>query len=145
MCSTFPDLISFSDAFLDGTGVLQGEQLIRGSSSRYYLRHFEQSVYYHGSKSRSRLNHRCLRPIVTIPSANSSSDGEFEDWTALSCLTSHSTDIHIYELWGSPASTSILVCFHASSLSDTACQRLHRTYLHRKLHRLQRPSDLNTG
>ena len=130
-----------SELFSDSSGVLEGEQLVRGSSTQYKLRYCERPLVYHGSASRSRLNHRCLQPIVTTPSANPSSDEEFEDWTALSRPTSHSIDTHIYRLWGSPASTSVLVCFHSSSLSNAVCQHLHRTYLHR----LQRPSDLNTG
>ena len=130
-----------SDIFPDSSGVLSGERLVRGSSTRYYLRHLEQSVSFHGSESRSRLNHRCLRSIVTTPPTNPSSDKTFEDWTALCRPASHSIDIHIDGLWGSPGSTSSPVCFHASSFTETVRKLLHRTYLHR----LQRPSDLNIG
>lgn len=131
----------FSDVYSDSSGVLEGEKLVRDPSTRYHLRHCEQPVVYHGSESRSRLNHSYLRPIITTPSANCLSDGAFEDWRALSRPVSHSIDIHIYGLRGSPGYTSSLVCFRASSFSDISCKPLRRTYLHR----LQRPSDLSTG
>lgn len=128
-----------SDVFPDSSGVLEGERFVRGSSTRYYFQHFEQSVVYHGSESRSWLKHHRLWPIVTTPSASPLLDRGFEAWTSLSRLTSHSTDIHIYGLCGSPASTSSLVRFHASGLSGSACQPLHRTHLHH----LQPLSDLD--
>ena len=129
------------DIFPDNCGVLSGERLVRGSSTRFHVRHFEQSVAFHGSVSRSRWDRRCLRSIITKPLANPSSYGEFEDWTILSRRPSHSFDIHIYVLRGSPASTRSLVCFHASGFTETVRKLLHRTYLHR----LQRPRDLTLG
>ena len=126
-----------SDVFPDSSGVLEGEQVVRGSSTRYNLRYCEQPVVYNDSESRSRLNHSYLRPIITTPSANPSSVGAFEDWTVLSHPTLHSINVHIYDSRGSPGSTSSLVCFHASNYSDIARKLLHRTYLHR----LQHPSD----
>ena len=132
---------SLSDVFPDSSGVLEGEKLVRDSSIRYSLRPCEQPVVYHGSEFRSRLNHSCLWPIVATPSANSLSDGAFEDWTVLSGPGSHSIDIHIYGLRGSSGSTNSLVCFSAFGFSDTSCEPLHRTYLPR--HQLL--SDLSTG
>ena len=131
---------SLSDVFPDNSGVLEGEKLVINSSTRYCLRHSEQPVVYHGSEFHSRLNHSCLRPIITTPSAHPSPDGAFEDWTVLGLPISYSIDIHIYGLRGSHGSTSILVCFRASGFSDAACKPLYRTHLHR----LQRPSDLST-
>ncbi len=107
-----------SDAFPDSSGVLEGEKLVRGSSIRYHLRYREQPVVYHDSESRPRLNHSYLRPIVTTPSANPTSDGAFEEWTVLSRPASHSINIHIYGSRGSPGSTSSLVCFNTSIYSD---------------------------
>jgi hypothetical protein len=130
-----------SDVYPDSSGALEGENLVRDSSTRYHLRHCERPVVYYGSESRSRLNHSYLQPIVTAPSVNSLSDGAFEVWTALNHPVSHSVDIHIYGLRESPASSSSLVSLRASGLSNISCKPLRRTYLHR----LQRPRDLCTG
>ncbi|KAN0133857.1 hypothetical protein V8E53_008352, partial [Lactarius tabidus] len=82
--------------FRDRFGMLQGEQLVRGSSVRGKLWYSEQQVTLNDSKSCSRLNYRCLRPIVTIPSAGRQARGIFEDWLALNRLAPHSISIHIY-------------------------------------------------
>ncbi|KAN0137495.1 hypothetical protein V8E53_004546 [Lactarius tabidus] len=93
---------------LQSFGVLEGEQLVRGSTSTKYVRHCEQpTVYHHDSGSRSQLNHTYLRPIVT-QLAHPSPDRTLEDWTVLSRSASNSIDIHIYGLRGSPRFTSSL-------------------------------------
>lgn len=130
-----------SDVFLDSFGVLEGESLVRDSSTRYNLRYSERPVVHHNFESRSRLNHSCLQPIITTPSADPSLHGAFEDWTVLSRPGSHSIDIHVYGLRGSHGPTSILVCLRTSGFSDVACEPLHRTHLHH----LQFPSDLRIG
>ncbi|KAI9452685.1 hypothetical protein BJY52DRAFT_1225982 [Lactarius psammicola] len=94
--------------FRDSSGVLEGEQLVKGSGIRGKLWYCEQPVVYHDSDSRSRLNHRCLRPIVTTLSANPSLEGTFEDWTALSRPASRSINIHIYRSREFAGSTSSL-------------------------------------
>ena len=116
-----------SDVFPDSFGVLEGEKLVRSTSTQYKFRYCEQLVVYHDPESHSRLNHRSLRSIVTTPLVNPSSDGEFEDWTALSRPASHSIEIHISGLRGYPGSTSSLVCFPASCFTDTAHKPLPRT------------------
>ncbi|KAH9172507.1 hypothetical protein EDB89DRAFT_885780 [Lactarius sanguifluus] len=93
--------------FRDSSGVLEGEQLVRASSIRYNLRYCEQPVVHQDSESRSRLNHRYLRPIVT-PTANPTLSGDFEDWTVLSRLASHPINMHVYRSRGSNGSTSSL-------------------------------------
>ena len=130
-----------SEVYLDSFGVLEGEQIVRVSSTRYILRRCEWPMvhYDYDSDSGSRLNHTYLPPIVTTPLVNLLLDEAFEDWTALIHL-SHTINIHIYGLRGSHESRSILVCFRASSFSDTTYQSLHRTHLHH----LQCQSDLNT-
>jgi hypothetical protein len=125
--------------FPDSFGVLEGEQLVRGSSTKY-VRHCEQPTMYHNSGLRSQSNHTYLRPIVT-QLANPSSDGTFEDWTILSRPASNSIDVHIYGLWVSPRFNGSLVCSFASCLSETANKLLCRTYLHHR----QLPCYLNTG
>jgi hypothetical protein len=110
-----------SDVFIDSFGVLEGEQLVRGSSTRYNSRYCEQPVVYHDSEFSSRLNHCCLRPIITTPLTNPSSDGAFEDWTVLSHPAPHSIDTHIYGLRGSPETTSSLVGF-PSCASGILCK-----------------------
>ncbi|KAH9062548.1 hypothetical protein EDB83DRAFT_2552038 [Lactarius deliciosus] len=101
-------LLNGSLIFRDSSGVLEGEQLVTGSSIRCKLQHSEQPLEYHDSESRPRLDHSYLRPIITTPSANPSSVGEFEDWTVLSRPASHSINVHIYRPRGSPGSTSHL-------------------------------------
>ncbi|KAI9438915.1 hypothetical protein H4582DRAFT_2142014 [Lactarius indigo] len=91
--------------FRDISGVLEGEQLVKSSSIRGKLWYREQPVLHHDSDSGSRLDHRCLRPIVTTPSANPSLERTFDDWTVLSRPGSHRIDTHIY---GSRGSTSTL-------------------------------------
>ena len=90
-----------------------------------------------------RWDYSRLHPILTTPLINPSSEGRYEDWSVLGHSSSH-FDIHIYGSRGSPGFTSrvdkSLVCFHASSYYDTACQLLHRTYLHH----LRHLSDQNT-
>ncbi len=130
-----------SDIFPDDSGVLEGEQLVRSSSIQGKLWYCEQPVVYRDSESRSRLNHCCLRPILTTPLGDSPAGGTFEDWTVLSRPESHSINIHIYRSREFPESTSSLVCFYAPSYSDTAPNLLHRTYLPR----LQHPSDQGTA
>ncbi|KAI9438954.1 hypothetical protein H4582DRAFT_2142090 [Lactarius indigo] len=73
--------------FRDCSGVLEGEQLVRGSSIRGNLWYYEQQVVSCDSNTRSRLNHHCLRPMMT---------------------TSRSINIHIYDPRGSPGSRNSL-------------------------------------
>ncbi|KAH8988286.1 hypothetical protein EDB86DRAFT_2947146, partial [Lactarius hatsudake] len=93
--------------FRDRSGVLEGEQLVRGFSIRGNLRYCEQQVLFYDSKARPRLNHRYLRPIATTSSADRSA-GIFEDWKILNRLASHFTNIHIYDSRGSPGSINSL-------------------------------------
>ena len=141
MCVTFPYFIALSDVFKDSFGILEEESLVRDSSTRYNLRHCERPVVHHDFESRSRLDHNCLQPIITTPSADPSLDGAFENWTVLSRPGSHSIDIHIYGLRSSHGPTSILVRFRTSNFPNGACKPLHRTHLHH----LQYPSDLHIG
>jgi len=111
----FPNLVPCSDVFSDNSRVLEGEQLDKGSSIRGKLWCDEQPVVFHDTDPRSRLNHSCLQPILTTPSANPPLEGTFEDWTVLSRPESHSINIHSYGSQRSPGSASSLVCFHAPS------------------------------
>ena len=105
-----------SEVFPDSSGVLEGEKLVRVSSSRYILRYCEQPVVHYDSDSGPRLNHTYLSPIVTTPLANHPWDEAFEDWTALSRSASHSMDMHVYSLRASPESIRNVVCsVHLSS------------------------------
>ncbi len=108
LCHFYRSRCLLSDVFPDRSGVLEGEQLVISSSIPYNLWCCEQPVVHQDSESRSRLNHSCLRPIVTTPSTDRSSDRTFEDWTVLSRPVSHCIGIHIYHSRGS---TSTLVCF----------------------------------
>ncbi|KAH9023012.1 hypothetical protein EDB84DRAFT_1509555 [Lactarius hengduanensis] len=123
--------------FRDRSGVLEGEQLVRGFSIRRKLRYCEQQALFYDSEARSRLNHRYLRPIVTTSSADRSA-GIFDDWKPLNRLASHFINIHIYDSRGSPGSINSLVCFNTSV--PPVLKLLHRTYLHP----LQHPSNQNT-
>ncbi len=109
-----PSRFLLSDVLSDRSGVLEGEQLVRGSSIRGNLWYCDQQVVLHGPGSRYRLNHRCLRPIVTISSADRSAREISEDWTALNRLASCSINTHTYGSRGSPGSINTLVCFDAS-------------------------------
>ena len=124
-----------SEIFPDNSGVLEGEQLVRGSDMGGKLWYCEQPVMYHESESISQLKHRHLRPIVTTPLSDYPRRATFEDWTVLSRPASHPINIHIYRLRGSPGSTSGLVCFRPYNYSHTTPKLLHRIYLHRLQHR----------
>jgi hypothetical protein len=112
-------LDSYSDVRSDRFGVLQGEQLVRGSSVRGKLWYCEQQVVSNDFNSCSRLNHSCLRPIVTTSSANLQERGIFEDWLTLNCLAPSSISIHIYESGGSLTSINGLVCVPVYSHTHT--------------------------
>ena len=75
-----------SDAFIDRTGVLEGEQTIRTFNVRASLRY---------SESLPRLNHSFLRPIVTKPKADLVT-WTLKDWTVLGHPGSCS-NIYIYD------------------------------------------------
>ncbi|KAH9021822.1 hypothetical protein EDB85DRAFT_2293351 [Lactarius pseudohatsudake] len=94
--------------FRNRVGALEGEQLVRGSGVQEDLWYRKQPVVYHDSWSHARLNYGCLRPIVTTPSVDPSSEGSFEDWTVLSHPASHSNNIHIYGPRGTLRSTTTL-------------------------------------
>ena len=131
-----------SDVFLDDSGVIEGEKLVKSSSIQGKLWYCEQPVLFHDSESYFQLNHRCLRPIVTIPLGDSPGPTRrtFEDWTTLSHPISRSINIHIYGLRESPGSTITLVSFHGSSYPNT-----RRRLFYRILFRLlQHPNDQNT-
>lgn len=100
-----------SEIFPDNAGVLEGEQLVRGSSIRGKLWYFEQPVLYHESLSRLKLH--CLRHITTAPLSDNSERTTFEDWTVLSRPVSHSINIHIYCSRESPGPTGSLVRWRA--------------------------------
>jgi hypothetical protein len=116
---TFSHLGSYSGVRSDHFGVLQGEQLVRGSSVRGKLWYCEQQVVLNDSKSCSRLNHCCLRPVVTTSSADLQERGLFEDWLALNHLALPSISIHIYESGGSLTYLNSLVCVHVCSHTRT--------------------------
>jgi hypothetical protein len=104
-----------ADIFIDSHGVLEGEQLVRASSTQYHLRYSEELVVSHDADSRFRLNHNSLRPIVTTPLANPSEspDEGFEDWKVLlSHPASNSINMHIYDLRWYPGPARSLVCFY---------------------------------
>ncbi|KAI9432321.1 hypothetical protein H4582DRAFT_2102310 [Lactarius indigo] len=98
--------------FRDDSGVLEGEQLIRSSSTRDKLWYREQPVVFHDSEfchgSQLTRNHRCLRPIVTTSFGDFPTGGTFGDWKALSRPASHPINIHIYGSRGSPISANSL-------------------------------------
>ncbi|KAI9457225.1 hypothetical protein BJY52DRAFT_1187433 [Lactarius psammicola] len=94
--------------FRDRSGVLEGEQLVRSSSTIWYnLWYREEPDVRQDSESRSRLNHSYLRPIVTTLSSDRSAEGILEDWTVLSRPASHSINIIIYGSGRSPGYTRI--------------------------------------
>jgi hypothetical protein len=133
-----------SDIFPDNSGVLEGEQLVRGSSIRGKLWYFEQPVLYHDFESLSQLKLRCLRPITTTQLSDKSERATFEDWTVLSRPVSHSINIHIYRSRESPGPTSNLVRWHAYNHSDTTRKLLYRIYLHHLQHRSDQDTTLYT-
>ena len=144
----FPDLSRFvpfllarhpvSDVSLDRSGVLEGEQLVRCSTLGYKLWCREEPEKRRDTESRSRLNRRLLRPVVTTPTVDDSSEGSFEDWTVLSHPESHCTNIHIYGPGGS--TISCLECYNKSIYSNPSSKPSHRT----QLRRLQHLSDQDT-
>ena len=73
----FPHLGYCSDVFSDRLGVLEGEQLVRGSSVRNDSWHSEQQVVSNDFKSCSQLSDRCLRLALSdgLPAR-----GSFENW-----------------------------------------------------------------
>ncbi|KAF8265539.1 hypothetical protein EI94DRAFT_318074 [Lactarius quietus] len=86
--------------FKDTSGVLEGEQLIKSSSissNQGNWWHYKEPAISFNSESFARLSHRCLWPIATTPSANPTLGFPLEDWMSLSCATSHSVNIHIYD------------------------------------------------
>ena len=85
-----------SDISTDHSGVLEGEQLVKGSSGQGNLWFSEQPVVYHDSKSHSKLDHSCLRPIGTTLFPDPSSERKFQDRTVLSHPESHSITMQIY-------------------------------------------------
>ena len=109
----FPISVFSLTYFSDRLGVFEGEQLVRGPSVRGNLWYCEQEVIFDDSRSCSRLNHRCLRPIVTTSSADCPGMGRFEDWLSLNHLASRSISVlHVYESGGPPESVNNLVCFN---------------------------------
>ncbi|KAI9457241.1 hypothetical protein BJY52DRAFT_515138 [Lactarius psammicola] len=112
--------------FRDSSGVLEGERLVNSSSIRGKLYYREQPVVYHDPDSCSRLNHRCLRSIITTP-ANPSLGGTFEDWTVLSRPAPHSINIHIYRSRGSLESTSSLGLLPPPPTSERPGYPVHYT------------------
>ena len=142
----FHDPDPLPDLFLDRSGVLEGEQLVRSSSIRGKLWSHEQPAIYHDTESpSSRLNYRCLRPIVATPLGDSPIDGTLEDWKVLSRPAPQNVRIHIYGPRRSPGS---LVCFmsqvpqttytdfcigYASTASNNRTTRIYRV-LHEHKH-----------
>ncbi|KAH9016380.1 hypothetical protein EDB83DRAFT_229622 [Lactarius deliciosus] len=88
-----------SDVSSDHRGSLEGKQLARISVLLGNLWYSEQQVSFPDSGIHSRSDHRCMRPITTIPFATSApaSGRLFGDWTVLSHPASHSIHIHIYD------------------------------------------------
>ncbi|KAI9432322.1 hypothetical protein H4582DRAFT_1104895 [Lactarius indigo] len=94
--------------FRDGSGVLEGEQLVRGSSARGKLLYREQPVGHQDTDSGSRSNRRRLWSILTTSFGGSLTGCTFEDWKFLSCPTPRPVNIYIYSPRGSLGSTSSL-------------------------------------
>ena len=111
-----PSLCPLSDVFPDSTGVLEGEQLIRTLNIRGSLRYCERPVVSPNSGSRSRLNHSCLRPIITL-SADLTLGSPFKSWTVLSRPASYINNIHIYDTQGTSGPSNDLVRVDVSNAS----------------------------
>ena len=122
-----------SDVFLDRTGVLEGEQLIRSFNVRASLRY---------SESLPRLNHSFLRPIVTKPKADLIT-WTLKDWTVLGHPGSCS-NIYIYDTrdthWLSRSSEDLVRIDASIAPYDTHTPSCHRT--HARFH--QHPNNQST-
>ncbi len=101
-----------SDVSPDSSGVLEGEQLVRGTSIRGNWWRYEEPVVFPNCECRARLNPSRLRPIITTPSGNPASGVPFDDWAVLSHPSSHSINIQIYSAQRPHGSTD-LVRFNA--------------------------------
>ncbi|KAH9167526.1 hypothetical protein EDB89DRAFT_119978 [Lactarius sanguifluus] len=111
VCAAFLSRFFLFDIFLDTSGVLKGEQLVRSSSSSSTQDnwwHYEQPVISPDSESLARLSHNCLRPIITNPSANPTLGFPLEDWSSLSRPALHFINIHIYDASRPPRSLEAL-------------------------------------
>ncbi|KAH9068000.1 hypothetical protein EDB83DRAFT_669191 [Lactarius deliciosus] len=97
--------------FRDRFGILEGEQLVRSSSTQYNLWSSEELDVYQDSEPHSRLNHSFLRPIVTTPSMDRPVPVErifrAEDWTVLSRPESYCIDVHIHGSRGFTSSVDL--------------------------------------
>jgi hypothetical protein len=84
-----------SDVFSDSSGVLEGEELVRSTSIGANWRCYKEPLVIPNNECRARLNHSCLRPIITTPPTDTTS-APFDDWTVLSHPSSHSINIQVY-------------------------------------------------
>ncbi|KAH9169796.1 hypothetical protein EDB89DRAFT_1391699 [Lactarius sanguifluus] len=91
--------------FKDSSGVLEGEQFVRGTSISGNWRCYEEPKVFPECECPPRLNPSRLRPIVTTPSVDPASGMPFDDWAILSHPSSHSINIQIYSAHGRREST----------------------------------------
>ncbi|KAH9018838.1 hypothetical protein EDB84DRAFT_636918 [Lactarius hengduanensis] len=91
--------------FKDSSGVLEGEQFVRGTSISGKWRCYEEPKVFPECECPPRLNHSHLRPIITTPSVDPASGMPFDDWAILSHPSSHSINIQIYSTHGRREST----------------------------------------
>ncbi|KAH9023214.1 hypothetical protein EDB85DRAFT_2292934 [Lactarius pseudohatsudake] len=90
-----------SDVFSDNSGVIEGEQPVRGSSIRGKSWFYEHPVVYDDSESRpgSPMDPSYVRPVITTPSTDQSADGR---------TASHSINVYTFISREISASTSTL-------------------------------------
>ncbi|KAH8995988.1 hypothetical protein EDB92DRAFT_1844354, partial [Lactarius akahatsu] len=85
--------------FRDRSGILEGDQLVGGSSIWYSLSRYETQVVHQDSKFR--LNRSYLLPIATTLPADHSADWTSKDWTVLTHPAFHCVDVRIHSSRGS--------------------------------------------
>ncbi|KAH9011619.1 hypothetical protein EDB84DRAFT_1007867 [Lactarius hengduanensis] len=85
--------------FRDRSGILEGDQLVRGSSIWSNFSRYETPVVHQDSKFRS--NRSYLRLIATTLSADHSADWTSKDWTVLTHPAFHCVDVQIHSSQGS--------------------------------------------
>ncbi|KAH9054692.1 hypothetical protein EDB87DRAFT_1688992 [Lactarius vividus] len=86
--------------FKDSSGVLEGEELVRGTIIRGNWQRYEEPMVFPKCECRPRLTPNRLRPIMTTPSADPASGAAFDDWAILSHPSSHSINVQIYSTQG---------------------------------------------
>ena len=117
-----------SDVFPDGSGVLEGEQLVRNTSIKTPWWCYEEPVVFPNCECCTRLNHTLLPPIATTPSVtpsvNSTSLMPFDDWTFLTHPSPHPINLKIYSVQSRRGSIMDLVRLNASNTHHDAQHQL---------------------